>query len=659
MKDSKQNPLTILKSSHSFFEEILRDLIFSSIQKSFPELSAFTKDDVKIEHPLKENYGDYSTSVAMTLIKDLHKSPKEISQHLVNLIKDLIKEHQSISYKSYKDNKKQLKRNIENILENISIAGSGFINFQIKPSFLITYIDSLLGNKSTDVTTCILKGSRIMVEFADPNPYKEFHIGHLRNISLGESYSRLFESLEATVRRANYQGDVGMHVAKSLWGVSKMDSSEEKLITPKLKAEFLGKAYALGAKAFEEDEDSKKEITELNKKIYFQDRSIIDIWKKYREWSLSYFDTIYARLGTRFERFYFESEVSPNGIAIVNSHIKDGTFEQSDGAVVYKGEKKGLHTRVFIAKEGYPTYEGKDLGLAVLKEKEWPFNLSIIMTGNEQEPYFKVMLAALSDIEAKIAQKTIHISFGMVNLKQGKMSSRTGNVITADWLLNEAKKKIREIMKENTRRHAEFISASSSKGDVKGHVQDDILNEKEIETISERLAVAAVKYSMLKVGTQSDIAFDLDESISLEGDSGPYLMYTFARCKSVFRKLEGMSKGKNSVSNFNVLEFENKELLLSSEELGVLRVLYKFTEIVLEATRNFSPNVLCTYLFDLAQKYNGFYHKHSILGIRGQGSGVRDQQEQVKNFRLWLTQRTSEIIQKGLYLLGIETVERM
>lgn len=650
-----QNPLSVLKNFHPFFEGMVRLFISQSIRKAFPELISFDENRIKIEHPLQENYGDYSTSVGMVLAKDLHKSPKEISEKIISVINDLIKKHQTISVKSDNKDEELLSLSVKDVLENISIAGSGFINITLKPGILITYISSLLEDKNIGKGMIILKGRKIIVEFADPNPFKEFHIGHLRNISLGESYARLFEYTGATVRRANYQGDVGMHVAKCLYGIKKIKNTDDitDQSTPKQKAEFLGKSYSVGATAFEGDPEAKKEIIELNKKVYDQDPSLTGIWKKYRAWSLEYFDTIYARVGTKFERFYFESEVGSNGMKIVKSHIKDGVFEESEGAVVYKGEKKGLHTRVFISKENYPTYEGKDLGLAVLKEKEWPFDLSIIMTGNEQEPYFKVMLSALSDIEPVIASKTIHVPFGMVNLKEGKMSSRTGHVITADWLLNEAKRKIEEIMKnnriKNEQRAAESATGNRKSTTSTNHsLPEEDMSLEQIKIVSEKLAIAAVKYSMLKVGAPSDIAFNIDESISLEGDSGPYVMYTFARCKSVFRKLSRMSKGKNSGPVFDGKKFQNKTILLSKEESQVLRTLYKFPEIILDATRNFSPNGLCSYLFDLCQKYNGFYQKHSILG-----------EPETSEFRLWLTDATSRTIQKGLYLLGIETIDRM
>lgn len=680
MQDKKQDPLAILKNSHSFFQEILRDVIFASVVKSFPQLSTFKKESIKIEHPLQENYGDYSTSVAMTLVKDIHKNPKEISQQILDSINDVIKEHLSISEKTYKNNKKQITNNINDILENISIAGSGFINITIKPQFLISYIDSLPGDKRDDSVRSILEGSKIMVEFAHPNTHKAFHIGHLRNITTGESIIRLLESQGNKVIRANYQGDVGMHIAKCLYALIHLEPFKTKvtIITGiKERVELLGKAYAAGSKAFEENTDAAAQIKDINFLIYAAaqrlaeengvERSSTDylkfvsgrtleldkvyqLWKQTRQWSLDYFESIYKRVNTHYDRLYFESECL-KGVDIAKDAVKKGILTESKGAIIFNGEPYGLDTRVFVNSLGLPTYEGKELALAYKEFSEYGHIDKLVHVLGPEQVSFTEVTFKVQELLGIQKNQQLHLVYGWVKLKHGKMSSRMGNVILGEWLLDEAKKKIREIMRSNQIKNAEW--AATLPGNQL-HKEGKELTKKEIEDVSERLAIAAVKYSMLKVGIPSEIAFDLDESISLEGDSGPYLMYTFARCKSVFRKLESRIKGKNSVSNFDVLEFNKKELLLSSEELGVLRTLYKFPEVILEATRNFSPNVLCTYLFDLAQKYNGFYHKHTII----QKTNNKEQITEEK-FRLWLTQKTSEVIEKGLYLLGIETVEKM
>ncbi len=456
---------------------------------------------------------------------------------------------------------------------------------------------------------------RITIEFAQPNPFKEIHIGHVRNIALGESYSRLAQAAGGTVRRVNYEGDVGMHVAKSLWGLERLagdgvDTSGVGLDV-RGKAALLGRAYAVGSKACEADKSVAEDITALNKKIYALDESIVAQWRRGRQWSLEYFDTIYEKLGTHFDRYYFESEAAPIGITLVSKHIADGIFEKSDGAVIYRGEKVGLHTRVFITSDHHATYEAKDLALAPLKYSEWPYDLSIIMTGNEQSEYFKVMLAALLEINPDLAARTRHMPFGMVRLTTGKMSSRTGDVITADWLIEEAKKRIYIILEGNKTNYS----------------------KKEKDDIAQKAAVGAIKYSMLRVNAIGDIAFDLEASVSFDGDSGPYLQYTYARCKSVLRKA-----GKTQI-----LDQAGNDTM-NEEERFLARQIMQFPDVVADAAQNFAPNTICTYLFHLAQEFNLLYARHPIIGNR---------------LRLDLTAATAQTIKNGLYLLGIETMENM
>lgn len=609
----------------------------------------------QISVPENPEHGDYSTNVAMVLFPNLPKfpnhpkSPKEFAEEL----KDMLQKYQTTSGAG--------------IIDRVEVAPPGFLNIFVSEASLSTELAEVLkmgnvygnvtkshsaeatrdksasinpskksqktekitvsqaGEKSTTPTTLnplniprktaaidyaarqngkkseageqeIISAQRIIIEFADPNPFKEIHIGHVRNIALGESFCRLTESQGNVVRRANYEGDVGLHVAKAMYGNARGAPWE--------------RAYAEGSKAFEADPDAKNEIGEMNKKMYAGGQTYAKEYAQGRKWSLDRFEGVYRRLGTHFDRYYFESEVAPIGIELVEKHIDDAIFEKSDGAVIYRGEKAGLHTRVFITKEHYATYEAKDLALAPLKYAEWPYDLSIIMTGNEQSEYFKVMLAALAEINPDLASRTRHMPFGMVNLKTGKMSSRTGSVITADWLIEEAKRSIYKILDK---------TASS-------------YTQEQKDRIAEKAAIAAIKYSMLRVNASSDIAFDMEASVSFEGDSGPYLQYTYARARSVLRKASSPLSPLVPLSP------------LSPEERLLGRLLVQFSDVVAEAAQNFAPNTLCTYLFHLAQEFNTFYAKNPILG---------------NSTRLALTAATAQVIKNGLYLLGIEVLEQM
>ena len=376
----------------------------------------------------------------------------------------------------------------------------------------------------------------------------------------------------------------------------------------------MARAYAFGASEFEKDDEVKKEIQRLNKLVYEEVTSpstssgqsdLQSLWEEGRKVSLDAFEKIYARIGVKYDKYYFESETAKRGREIVLANIENGIFEKDDGAVVFRGEKEGLHTRVFLTSEDYATYEAKDLALAVMKDEDLHYDKSVILTGNEQAEYFQVMLAALRKIEPSLAEKTKHFTFGHVRLKEGKMSSRTGEVVTSEWLLNEAVDRIGKAFPEMD------------------------------NNTSEKVGVGAVKYSMLKFGISSDIHFDFNESISLEGNSGPYIQYAYVRTQSV---LDRIKNKELSIKNENKLE---------KEELELLRHLSYYPYYVEKAGVDFAPNLVCNYLFELSQKFNLFYQKHKIIG---------SEQEM---FRLHLVQATGQVLKNGLNLLGIKTVERM
>lgn len=409
-----------------------------------------------------------------------------------------------------------------------------------------------------------------------------------------------------------------MHIAKCLWAMLHLSEFDPRTVRDKeihAKVEFLGKAYAAGSAKFEEDEAVKKEIGEINKQIYAKDPAIYSVYQETRQWSLEYFEVIYARVGTHYDRYFFESETYESGKKNVLEGVKKGIFEESEGAIIFPGERFGLHNRVFITREGNATYEGKDMGLAPLQFSYHPDQI-IHVVGPEQASYFQVVFKAIEQLFPEMQGKEYHKIYGWVKLKHGKMSSRSGNVVLGEWLLDEAKRSIYEILDSNKSKYTK-------------EEQDDI---------AEKGAVAAVKYAFLKVSTNQEIAFDLKESVSFDGDSGPYLLYTYARCQSVLRKASEQPSDNQPRSD------RGQGQALNPEEKNLARLILFFPEMVAAAAGELSPNVICTYLFQLAQTFNTFYQKHPILE---------------QPHRLSLTSATAQVLKNGLYLLGIETVERM
>lgn len=610
-------------------------------------------DVVMTEHV---DHGDYTTNLAMKLAKTLKKSPMDIALQVVDEVK---KQKSLIDPKDRDLNTHKGNQNISGIashkdvlqaIDHIDAVAPGFINVFLTEATLGTSISQVLKHAESYGIGKSPEYKRITVEFTDPNPFKEFHIGHLYSNTVGESLCRILASQGHTVRRVCYQGDVGMHVAKALYGLLQINDIENALEAIAKKpladrAKFMGSAYVVGAKAFEEDTAAAEVMKTLNRlgfiaaqAMWVQKKGITPIidyrsgatideallskvsllYEKGRVWSLEYFETIYHRLGTAFEGYYFESMVGERGVTLVRDHLKDGVFEQSDGAIIYKGEKKGLHTRVFINQLGLPTYEAKELGLAPTKYEDWPYDQSIIITGNEINEYFKVLLAALSEITPELAIKTKHMGHGMVRKADGsKMSSRSGEILTGEGLLDEVKASIHTLLDKNESKYTKEAR----------------------EDIAEKAAVAAVKYSLLRVSLSSDVAFDISTSVSFEGDSGPYLLYTYARCKSLIAK--GVEQGVPRETSVSKSGMNKEERLLS-------RYIHFYPQIVADTAATFSPSILCKYLFELSSAFNGFYAKYTILGEAEHAA-----------HRLELTGAVAQVLKNGLNLLGIETVERM
>ncbi len=713
-------------SMNYYLTDELKNALYDIVMGLYPDCK-LSAEEISLQHPKEMGHGDYATTIALSLGKILGKNPIEIAQHIADALQSHIsaleagevdqtsEQRDQITTKfeirnSKFENKKQNKK-ISYIIDRVQMVAPGFINLWLNQQFLITQMQQVLEGDlvHSDDKKVILnlpkssKKQQIMVEFTDPNPFKEFHIGHLYSTTVGESICRLLEAMGHTVKRADYFGDVGMHVAKCLYGI--LQSQKSKVKSQKLLEElegkpleerikFLGQCYAVGATAYEEDDAAKEQMKKLNFLIYIanqrrmQDENnwqpqidymahIKDIdedelaavrmlYETGRRWSLEYFEEQYKRLDTgfaaskkegeqAFDYYYPEGVVGEYGIKLVRAHIKDGIFEEHEGAIVYRGERVGLHTRVFINSLGLPTYEAKELGLAPTKYKDYPYDRSLIITGNEIKEYFKVLLAAMKDVEPQLGNITQHLSHGMVRLPEGKMSSRTGKIVTAAQLLDESKRKIQD---------SEF-RIQNEKGEkmpIPGQ-------------LAEAVAVGAIKYALLKNTIGGDVIFNMEESVSFEGNSGPYLQYTYARTCSVLRKSETRnSKSEINSNNQNSKNFElrTSNFELNNEELVVLRLLYRFSEVVVEAATSYSPNVVCSYLYDLAGAFNTFYAKHSILQeqneVKSQKSKVKSKNEEEKSvsvpntnseFRLFLTSAVGHTIKNGLYLLGIPALEKM
>lgn len=523
----------------------------------------------------EEKFGDFATSMALQLAKQLGKNPREVAEAIVGRLT-----HDDIT--------------------EATVAGPGFINIRLTEEALI----KLAGQ----VPEKALKGQTVVAEYSDPNPFKVLHAGHLYTSIVGDAIANLLEQAGGEVHRVNYGGDVGLHVGKTLYVVLQRLGGEypEKLndVPEDQRSEWLASAYVEGTNLYEDNEQAKAEIIVLNKRVYQvhsqgdHDSPFAHIYWTCRQWSYDYFNEFYDRIGSHFEKYYPESETAELGLKTVKEQIGK-VFEESDGAIIFPGEKYGLHTRVFINSEGLPTYEAKDVGLIIKKKQDYDFDKSVVITGNEQEQYMTVVLKAIEQFAPPLAQATTHLTHGLVKLQGGvKMSSRKGNILRAVDVLDAANE------------------------------ANKALNGKE----EPQTALAAVKYAFLKQRVGGDIIYDPTESVAIEGNSGPYLQYAHARARSILAKAKVEDK---PVDGFQ------------AAERSLLRKLGEYAETVEKATSELMPHHICNYLYELSQNFNRFYEKNRVI----------DDPRQV--VRLQLVHAYADTLKNGLQLLNIPAPDRI
>lgn len=535
------------------------------------------KESVELTRTDKK-FGDYATNIALQLAKKVGKNPKEIAEEI----------------------KHQLDKLPKDLVSEVSVAGPGFINIKVS--------NKRLFHQAKLIKTDKLKNKVVVAEYSDPNPFKILHAGHLYTSIVGDSLANILESAGAKVHRVNFGGDVGLHVAKNIWSMLKDLGGEKPENLSKIQAEerssWLSSNYVNGNNAYENSDDARVEIKDLNKRIYDivlnkdHDSNLAKIYWTTREWSYTAFDNFYAKVGLSFEKYIPESEVMEIGLQTVKENTPK-VYEESDGAVVFKGEEHDLYTNVFINSQGIPTYAAKDVGLIIKKWQDYRADLSLIVTSMEQEMYMKVVLKSVEQFRPDLANATKHFTHGSVKLAGGvKMSSRLGNILGAEDILDMTKK------------YNKYPDPDS------------------------QISLAAVKYALLKHRVGGDLIFDPKESVSLEGNSGPYLQYAHARAKSILAKTS--SKIEDNISDD-----------LNDYERALLSKLSELPEVLESCIEELKPHYLCTYLYELAQEFNRFYENNKVIGDAREG------------VRLTLVQLYADHLSKGLNLLGITAPEKM
>jgi arginyl-tRNA synthetase len=516
----------------------------------------------------------------------------------------------------------------------------GFLNLEISDKWWIEYFAVLSSGKDL-FTNCLTANPEVvLVEFSSPNTNKPLHLGHIRNNLLGYSLYRILSSCGHKVIKTNIVNDRGIHICKSMLAWQKYGNGETPQSTGVKGDHLVGKYYVKFEQEYKaqieeltrngiNEADARNsaplmlEAREMLLKWESGNTEVVDLWKTMNSWVYAGFDETYRMLGVDFDKIYYESETYIKGKEIVLAGLRDNIlYKHSDNSVWVDLTSQGLDHKLLLRSDGTAVYMTQDLGTAVARQNDYHFNKTLYVVGNEQNYHFQVLRALMKKMGYSWADGLIHFSYGMVELPEGKMKSREGTVVDADDLIREMKETARTVSLE-LGKLSEFT-------------------EEEKEEIFRKIGLGALKYYILKVDPHKNMTFNPAESIDFNGNTGPFIQYTYARIKSVFRKANQMGIKPDLAAIVNAKP--------GAKEMELVKLLKKFSDTVSEAAAEYSPALVANYCYDLSKEYNQFYHDFSILG---------EEDYSLRNFRLFLSKVTSEVLNSGMWLLGIEMPERM
>lgn len=564
-------------------------------------------EDVEIQITKDEFEGDY-TLVVFPFVKLVKQKPEEIANKIG-------------SYLTAKE---------EFIAFNVV---KGFLNLSLNPTVFTKLLKEKYSVKDFKLTK--KHTEKIMVEYSSPNTNKPIHLGHIRNNLLGFSISNILKAAGNEVLRGQIINDRGIHICKSMLAWKKYGNGETPQTTGIKGDHLVGKYYVIFDQKYKEeiqslissgmdaDEAKKKapillEAQEMLKKWEDGDAEIKALWKEMNSWVYSGFEKTYQRLGVSFDLVQYESDTYLLGKDVIEEGLKKGIlFKKEDGSVWADLTEEGLDQKLLLRGDGTSVYITQDLGTAVERFTRYHLNELIYTVGNEQDYHFQVLFLILKKLGYQWADKLYHLSYGMVDLPSGKMKSREGTVVDADELMEEM--------------HQEAVKKTSELGKLEGYTE----NEK--EQVNELIGLGALKYFILKVDPKKRILFDPNESIEFNGNTGPFIQYTYARTCSVLRKAAKQT-----------LEIKDKELNKAEQKLIIL--LSSYEELIEKSAADLNPALIANYIYDVSKEYNSFYQSNRILDAEN---------ESEQQLRLAITQWTGNVIRHGLSLLGIGAPERM
>ncbi len=584
---------------------MIREEIKNVIQQACLNLR-FEVEEIALEHPENAEHGDYSTNVALVLAKKLGKNPREIAEKI----------RESILNTKYKI--------LDTSIEGVEVAGPGFINFFLSKEYFLDVLSSIL--KEKEKYGAGFKKKKIIVEYSSPNIAKLFGIGHLRSTLIGQAIYNLYKFLGYKTIGINYPGDWGTPHGKILYQLEEKllknkSDKEKKEILDKLTIQDLESLYV----EFHQNTTPKMEegARLWFKKLEQGDKEARGFWEKTREVSFKEFERIYALLDVKIDNVIGESFFEDKMEEVIKDFKKRGLAKESQGAWIVPFPNDALPPAMLLKSDGATTYFTRDLANMKYRISKWKPDSIVIETGVEQTLHFQQVFLASKLIGYAKDEELVHVFHGLYRTKEGKFSTRKGQTVHLEEVLGEAVDKAREIIEQS----------ETTRG----------LSEQEKVEVAKAVGIGGIKYNDLSQHPSGDIVFDWGKILNLKGNSAPYIQYTYARCKSILRKANhkvklGLGKTKPSLGR------------VSAEEMALLRLLYRFEEVVKDAGEQFSPNLVCSFVFDLAQRYNLFYNTNPVL---------KAETEEVKNFRLALTAAVAQVIENSLSLLGIKTLERM
>ncbi len=602
-------------------EEILTSAIVKGISSLYN--ADIKTQQVQIQKTRPEFEGNF-TLVVFPYLRLSHKKPEETAQEIGEW----------------------LIRN-ESAVEKFNVV-KGFLNLVISSSYWIKVLENIHSDNNYGKKEATQTSPLVMIEYSSPNTNKPLHLGHVRNNLLGWSISKIVAANGNKVVRTNIVNDRGIHICKSMLAWLKWGNNATPESTGKKGDHLIGDYYVAFDKHYREEvkelsaqyvangmkeEEAKakaeqeapliKEAHAMLVKWENNDKEVRSLWEKMNSWVYAGFDETYKALGVSFDKIYYESQTYLVGKEEVEKGLEQGLFTRhEDGSVWANLEKEGLDEKLLLRKDGTSVYMTQDIGTAKLRFQDFPIDKMIYVVGNEQDYHFKVLSILLDKLGFKWGKDLVHFSYGMVELPNGKMKSREGTVVDADDLVEE------------------MINTARKTSEELGKFQE--MSKEEKDDIARIVGMGALKYFLLKVDAKKNMMFNPEESIDFNGNTGPFIQYTYARIRSVLRKA--------AEENLSIPDTFTENLNISAKEQNLIQRLAEYSTIVQQAGEEYSPSIIANYCYDLVKEFNQFYHDFSIL---------KEENASLKQFRLMLSANVAKVIKSGMDLLGIEVPERM